>query len=430
MRILSAIGGDHVVSESADRLADCLRIASARSRWFKIEDRIFTERRLRFYGSGMVSAYLLSFAWRLFHGQWIFLSDGRPRCVDFGWMWLSGGFSVSGNITKIFDYSEFSVAQLALFGFHNCPLLAKFGYPPTFLLLTYPLGFLSYRMAFVLWVLTTLFFYLKAVYAIIPRRAAVIAAAAPFFVAVNADFGHNGFITAALVGFSLVFLERSPWLSGIFLGVLTYKPHFGLLFPLALIASRNRRAFAGATATSMTLVIGAAIAFGPQGWSSFFHALLDRHSTLSPDATVPLALHSVFGFLRWAGASESVSWTVHLVVAAIVAMSICVVWAKLIPHSLKAAILCIGSVTVTPYVFFYDLCILSIAVAFLVRDAISRGFLPGERTVLLFCFAGLFLVSMPIGPPICAVLLFLTARRIVTFRKLNQAANIRGDKKS
>jgi predicted ATPase len=95
---------------------------------------------------------------------------------------------------------------------------------------------------------------------------------------------------------------------------------------------------------SITLVIGAAIAFGPQGWLSFFHTLLDRHSTLSPDATVPLALHSVFGFLRWAGASESVSWSGHLVIAAIVAISVCVVWAKPIPYALKAAILCIGSV--------------------------------------------------------------------------------------
>ncbi len=70
---------------------------------------------------------------------------------------------------------------------------------------------------------------------------------APFAVAVNVDFAHNAFITAALIGFSLVFLERRPWLSGIFLGLLTYKPHIGVLFPLALLASRNWRALASAT---------------------------------------------------------------------------------------------------------------------------------------------------------------------------------------
>jgi arabinofuranan 3-O-arabinosyltransferase len=416
MGIASAIAGGHTADESFEQTPDHVPVASARSRWLRIEDRIITERRLRFYGSGIILAYVLSFAWRFMHGQWIFLSNGRPRCIDFGWMWLSGKLAVSGNPDQIFDYSTFSVAQLALFGQDSCWLLARFGYPPSFLFLTYPLGFLSYRIAFVLWVLTTLFFYLKAVYAIIPRRAAVIAAAAPFFVAVNADFGHNGFITAAIMGFSLASLERRPRLSGIFLGVLTYKPHFGLLFPLALLASRNWRALANATAISIPLVIGAAIAFGPQGWSSFFHTLLARHSTLSPDATVPLALHSVFGFLRWAEASEPVSWIGHLLVAAIVAMSVCLVWAKPVPYSLKAAILCIGSVMVTPYVFFYDLCILSIAVAFLVRDGMSRGFLPGERTVMLICFAALSLVQVPIGPVVAATLLFLAGRRIVASR--------------
>ncbi|HEX3415772.1 MAG TPA: hypothetical protein VHT21_05120, partial [Stellaceae bacterium] len=62
-----------------------------------LEDWIFTERRVRFYGTGVVVAYLISLAWRYFHGQWIFLSDGRLRCVDFGWMWLSGRFAVAGD---------------------------------------------------------------------------------------------------------------------------------------------------------------------------------------------------------------------------------------------------------------------------------------------------------------------------------------------
>jgi hypothetical protein len=90
------------------------------------------------------------------------------------------------------------------------------------------------------------------------------------------------------------------------------------------------------------------------------------------------------------------------------------------PILFKAAILCIGSVMVTPYVFFYDLCILSIAVAFLVRDGMSRGFLLGERTVILICFAALFLVQVPIGPVVCATLLFLAGRRIVASRRFDR----------
>jgi len=37
-------------------------------------------------------------------------------------------------------------------------------------------------------------------------------------------------------------MEGRPWVSGIFLGLLTYKPQLGVLFPLALLASRSWRA--------------------------------------------------------------------------------------------------------------------------------------------------------------------------------------------
>jgi hypothetical protein len=398
-------------------------IASRSQTSARIEDRIFTERRVRLYATGVAVAYVISLAWRYFHGQWVFLSNGKLRCIDFGWMWLSGRFAVAGNSSQIFDYSTFSAAQMALFGHDNCPFITPYVYPPTYLFMTYFLGFMPYLVAFVVWVLATLFLYGTAVYTIIPRRAAVVGAMSPFFVAVNADFGHNGFITAALVGFSLAFLERRPLLSGMFLGLLSYKPHIGLLFPLALLASRNWRAVASATAASIILGIGATITFGSEGWLSFFHTLTDRQSTLSPDTKVPLALHSVFGLLRWVETSGSVAWGGHLIVAAIIALTVWIIWAKPIPFSLKAAVLCIGSAMVPPYILFYDLGILSIAVAFLVRDGMSRGFLPGERTVILICFAALFLVQVPIGPVVCSALLFLAARRIVAYRRIDHAVN-------
>ena len=172
---------------------------------------------------------------------------------------------------------------------------------------------------------------------------------------------------------------------------------------------------------SVILGIGAAIAFGSEGWASFLHTLLDRQSTLSPDTAVPLALHSVFGLLRWVETGARVSWGGHLIVSAIVSLTVWVVWAKPIPFSLKAAVLCIGSAMISPYILFYDLCILSIAVAFLVRDGISRGFLPGERIVIFICFVALFFVQVPVGPVICAILFSLAARRIIAYRTFNQA---------
>ena len=361
----------------------------------------------------MACAIAALLAWGLNRGEWVIRPNGSLSNIDFCWIWVSGKFAASSDPARVNDYAAFSAAQGRLVGppTGNIPPY-HFLYPPTFLFFTYPLGLISYLTAFSVWVLATVLLYQAAIYALISRPAALIAAITPATVLKNVQLGQNGFLTAALIGFSLAFMERRPWISGISLGLLTYKPQFGVLFPLALLASRNWRTLCSATATSVILSVAAAVAFGYQGWPSFIHSLLDRDAGLSPDAEIELSLQSVYGLLHRAGASALSSWSVHLTVAAIVTAIVCAVWAKPIPYPLKAAILCIASVTVTPYVLAYDLCILSIAVAFLVRDGMSRGFLPGERTAILFSFVGLFPVATPIAPIICAVLFFLCARRI------------------
>ena len=48
---------------------------------------------------------------------------------------------------------------------------------------------------------------------------------------------------AALIAFALVQLDRRPVLAGILFGLLAYKPQFGLMIPLVLIATQRWRAF-------------------------------------------------------------------------------------------------------------------------------------------------------------------------------------------
>jgi arabinofuranan 3-O-arabinosyltransferase len=394
-----------------------LGLGSCGRKLLEIEDRVFTRRHLRIYGSGLVIAYAGAalLAWALGRGEWAILPSGEFGEIDFCWIWMSGVFAVSSDPARIYDPSVLSAAQDTFFGPGKC-VFYYFDYPPTSLFLTYSLGLLPYVVAFAVWIIGTLILYLTAIYRIVPYSVALIAALAPAAVLKNIQLGHNGFLTAALIGLALAFTERRPWVSGIFLGLLTYKPQFGVLFPLALLASRNWRALGGATAASLALGVMAAFAFGYQGWPSFILSLLGRNSSLSPDGDVELNLQSVYGLIHWAGMSGSTAWTVQLTIAAVVAAAVCAVWAKPIPYSLKAAIICVGAVTVSPYLLAYDLCILTIAVAFLLRDGLSRGFLPGERIGLLICVAGLFPVATPIAPVICAVLLYLIVRRIVTWR--------------
>jgi hypothetical protein len=403
-----------------NRRSERLSGISSASKLLVIEDRIFTQHNLRLYGFAVAWAWTLFAGWLLF-AQWI--NDGL-RSIDFCWIWVSGKLAPSSNPALVYDPAAFTAALSTFLGTDACRFL-HFSYPPTVLFFAYPFGLLPYMPAFAVWIVATIVLYLVAVYAIIPRPAAVILALTPMAVPVNVLFGHNGFLTAGLIGLSLVFVERRPWLSGILFGLLTYKPQFGVLLPLALLASRNWRTLCWATASSMVLSAAATAAFGYPGWPSFVDLLWHRNSTLSTDG-VELELQSIYGLLYWAGVSTWLSWTVHLAVAIIVAIAVCAVWAKPIPHPLKAAILSIGALMVTPYVLRYDLCILSIPVAFLVKDGLSRGFLAGERTVILICIAAflLWLALMPIGAVICPVILFLIARRIMAYQRENLGERI------
>jgi arabinofuranan 3-O-arabinosyltransferase len=387
--------------------------------WFKLPhvgDWLFTERRLGACALGWILGYAILLAQGPFpENKWL-------RCRDFGRIWLSGGFAVSSDPVRVYDFDAFSAAQFSLFGPGTCVLFYHFPYPPTFLFFTYPLGLMPYSIAFVVWVTVTLVLYLAAVYAILPRPAAMFVAVTSYAAFWNVVLGQNGFLTAGLIGLSLAFMERRPWLSGVFLGLLTYKPHFGILFPLALLASRNWRGLLSATIVGVAFAAAATIAFGYQTWPSFIDTLADRQWNLGEVSAQPVFLISVLGFLASAGINANISWAAQFAIAAFVALTVCIVWAKPIPHALKAATLCIGAVTVTPYVLGYDFCILSIAVAFIVKDGLSRGFLRGERTCMLLCWFGLILPTGPIPALISATLLVLVLRRVVVLGEATAAS--------
>jgi hypothetical protein len=282
----------------------------------------------------------------------------------------------------------------------------------------YPFAFMPFGIALGAWIIVSVSLYLAAVYAIIPRRAALVVAVSPAFVMLSNIFmGHNGFLTAALMGLSLLFIERRPWLSGIFLGLLTYKPHFGLLFPIVLLASRNWRGIGSVVLTTTMLSVLAAMAFGLEGWTAFVDSLTDRNASLGPAPWIEPRLQSVFGFFKWFGVSKNISWFLQFFTAMIVAFGLWVLWARPGSYNLKAAALCAGTLLVSPYALFYDLTIPCIAAAFFIKEGLLRGFLPGDRTAILICWILLLFMWMRSGPVICAVLLFLIARRIMIFRK-------------
>lgn len=186
-------------------------------KFLQIENKIFTEERLILWGWGAIITFGFLMGWKVFVSlpsmgeTWPILPNGYPRCIDFGFFWLSGKLAVAGDTSRIFDFPAWSAIQASFFNPGSCPNFNRFFYPPTLLFLTYPLGLMPYVVALGAWIVASFGLYQAAVYAIIPRRAALIVAATPVFVMLsNVLMGHNGFFSAALIGLALLFYGTSP----------------------------------------------------------------------------------------------------------------------------------------------------------------------------------------------------------------------------
>ena len=87
------------------------------------------------------------------------------------------------------------------------------------------------------------------------------------------------------------------------IGLLAYKPQFGLLIPLVLIASGRWRAFFAAAATVALLALAVTLAFGIEVWTAFLASTaFTRTVVLEQGGTGWYKIQSVFSWVRmWDG---------------------------------------------------------------------------------------------------------------------------------
>jgi arabinofuranan 3-O-arabinosyltransferase len=333
-------------------------------------------------------------------GNWIVDGQGRNIAADFGTLWTTGSLVRDHHPTLAYDWDAVRQAMTALTGNDH---LGRFGfhYPPPFLFVVALLAQIPYRLAFVLWVVGSTIPYAAVVRALVGRPIGWILAIAFPVLFFNSIIGQNGCLTAALIGGTLLFLPARPVLSGICLGFLTYKPQYGLLFPLVLVATAQWRAVASAAVTTIALALASWFAFGTETWLAFLQqAPMASQAFLSNGEASFGKMQSLLALVRYAGGSENLAWVVHWSLAATIAVTLVVLWRSSVRYEIKAAALALGAVLATPYVFMYDLVVLAIPAALVVRVGLQTGFRNNE-VYALAAAGGLLLsfcvVTAPVG---------------------------------
>jgi hypothetical protein len=359
---------------------------------------IFTGWWLRSFGYALAALYLLYFVILFRAGTWIVDGNGLPIYTDFANAWAAGMQALHGNAAALYDPTELAKVHAALFGptpffYPNWP------YPPTYFLILTPFAAVPYCWAFITWDLATLLGCVAVVYLIVRRQPAIALALAAPFTAWNFLAAQNGFLTASLMGAALVSLERRPAMAGIFIGLLSYKPQFGILLPVALIAAHQWRAVTSAAAM-MILLAGLSIsAFGIGAWEAFPRQLLAQAglSLLTDPGSGWGYIQTVYGLIRSLQGGAALAWLAQGSTTLACAVVVWLIWRSRTSFSLKAATVSAAALVATPYAFAYDMAALVIPAAFLARDQLRRGLLIGDKTFWIILFGVPLAVLVTLG---------------------------------
>lgn len=324
-------------------------------------------------GLSLTLAYAVVLVAAIFSGNWLIDSQGRPIASDFVNVWAAGRLTADGHPALAYDWTVHKSMEVRAVG-HAFDNYYGWHYPPTFLLVAAALAMIPILPATLVWLAVTLPAYMFTIRGILGDRAGYLLALGFPATLWNVTASQNGFLTATLIGATLALLERQPVAAGVCLGILTYKPHFGLLFPIALIAARQWRALAAATLTALVMIAASLLVFGVSPWLAFFAATPKMTQAVLSEGLAEFGrLQSVFGLVRSFGGGESAAWTAQIIVAVACAATTFALWRSRIAYELKAASLAVFALLATPYLYIYDFCVLAVAIAFLLRFALQRG---------------------------------------------------------
>ena len=243
-----------------------------------------------------------------------------------------------------------------------------FFYPPTFLLMLLPLGLLGGVAAY--WI-----FQLAAALAAgwacrrIMRHwhGFLLAAALP--TSFNTYFyGQNSLLAAAFLGAGLVMLaEKRHILAGVFIGLMTFKPQLGVLIPFALIAGGYWRTFLAAAVTTVLLAALSWFVFGTGTWEAFFAQAGFAQKTLNLGLVDLHKMISVYAAARQVGAPIQLAYGLQALTAFAALVTVWLSWRSRAPFAAKAIVLVTAGLLATPFALSYDLALLAVALAFLLR---------------------------------------------------------------
>lgn len=340
---------------------------------------------------------------------------GKPLGTDFLSFWVASKLALAGQAASVYQPAVHAQAERATFPQAG---YAAFFYPPVFLLICLPLAALPYLASLAAWLALTGLACWQVVRRWIDRSTTMLAALAFPATLQNVGHGQNAFLTTALFGWGGLLLASRPFLAGACFGALIFKPHLGLLIPVALLAGRQWKAVAGAVVSAATLIVASGLILGWQTWAGFLATSRLARIALEQEMIGSAKMESVFAAVRLWHGPVPVAYGLQALTTLAAAAAVAVVFHRRRNDRAAVAVLVAATLLASPFLLDYDLMLMAMPLAWLFAQGARDGFRPWEKSALAAAFLLPLLsralatgLAMPLGPPVLVALFVLVLRR-------------------
>ena len=362
----------------------------------------------------------------LFKRCYLFYREGLSTVGgDFTQYWVATSLVYTDKISILYNSSLFQKTMENITG-TSYPV--GFFYPPTFLLILLPLSFFPYLASLITWLFSTLFSYVLVLRCIAPHRITIWLSLAFPATLLNTDYCQNGSLSAALLGGGLLLLNGIPSAAGILFGILSYKPQLAALLPVALIAGKHWKALIFSIVSGALMIVISICVMGTEPWMAFLKNIPIPLKILEGGyqgfVLEWYKMISVYATARLCGSGLLVSRVLQITTMLLTLGITTWVWFKKPSFSIQASVLTLCTLLFFPYLFEYDLTILGLAIAWMGWEGYNKGWLRGEKLILVFGWITpvlskitIKLTGVQITPLILFILLLFALQRMILERK-------------
>jgi len=288
-----------------------------------------------------------------------------PQC-DFSGFWPAGLLARAHRLNDLFDPAAFLAFRHAVFS--PAAELVRWFYPPTTLLPVAAISYLAFEPAF--WVWSASFTAACVAMLRYGRLSGWVVTATLLSPAAlwNLELGQFGVLMGGVLAAGLMLVERSPWSGGAVLGLLVFKPQYGLLVPFALLARGNWRAVSACGAVAAGIIALVTLLFGTEIWSIYFRtgsAVSRQVLELAPNGfNYEKFGVSIFWMLRSFGAGIKLAYAAQGLSTLLAAVGVWMVWRdRGYDVATRMALTVFLSLLATPYGYTDDMVAWSVALA-------------------------------------------------------------------